>query len=53
MEKTQEKSFEEMNWEVELLSDLAEAEEDVKAGRIGPIQLTFDRIRRELKERFK
>ncbi|HAS74277.1 MAG TPA: type II toxin-antitoxin system Phd/YefM family antitoxin [Clostridiales bacterium UBA8960] len=40
-----------MKSELELLRTLAEAEEDVKYGRISPIQESFDSIRSTLLER--
>ncbi|MCD8148930.1 MAG: type II toxin-antitoxin system Phd/YefM family antitoxin [Clostridiales bacterium] len=40
-----------MKSELELLRTLAEAEEDVRAGRIAPMQDTFDDIRKSLMER--
>lgn len=39
-----------MKSELELLRILSEAEEDVKNGRIAPIQETFDDIRKKLLE---
>jgi prevent-host-death family protein len=40
-----------MKAELELLRTLAEAEEDVKHGRVGPMQNTFEEIRSALRER--
>ena len=40
-----------MNSELELLRTLAEAEEDVKYGRVAPLQETFDDIRNSLMKR--
>lgn len=40
-----------MKSELELLRILAEAEEDVRAGRVAPMQDTFDDIRKSLMER--
>ncbi|MCC8127849.1 MAG: type II toxin-antitoxin system Phd/YefM family antitoxin [Clostridiales bacterium] len=40
-----------MKSELELLRTLAEAEEDVRAGRIAPVQDTFADIRKSLMER--
>lgn len=40
-----------MKAELELLRTLAEAEDDVKNGRIAPIQNTFDELRASLLER--
>lgn len=40
--------YEQMKTELELLRTLAEAEEDVRAGRIAPIEETFDEIRQAL-----
>ena len=40
-----------MKSELELLRTLAEAEEDVRNGRIAPMQSTFDDIRKALSER--
>ncbi len=40
-----------MKSELELLRTLAEAEEDVRAGRVAPMQDTFDDIRKSLMER--
>lgn len=40
-----------MKSELELLRTLAEAEEDVRAGRVAPMQDTFDDIRKSLIER--
>lgn len=37
-----------MKAELELLRNLADAEEDVKQGRVAPIQDTFDDIRKSL-----
>ncbi len=37
-----------MKSELELLRNLADAEEDVKQGRVAPIQDTFDDIRKSL-----
>ena len=43
--------FKQMTAELELLRTLAEAEEDVRYGRIAPIRDTFDGIRSTLKVR--
>lgn len=40
--------YEQMKAELELLRVLAEAEEDVRAGRVAPIEETFDEIRQAL-----
>lgn len=40
-----------MKSELELLRNLAEAEDDVRGGRVAPIQQTFDDIRVTLMER--
>ena len=40
-----------MKSELELLRKLAESDDDVKNGRIGPIQDSFDKIRASLHER--
>ena len=40
-----------MKSELELLRTLAEAEEDVKNGRVAPMQNTFEDIRAALRER--
>ena len=40
-----------MKAELELLRELAEAEEDVRAGRVAPIQETFDELRQALTAR--
>lgn len=40
-----------MKAELELLRTLADAEEDVKQGRIAPVKNTFDDIRKSLLER--
>ncbi len=40
-----------MKSELELLRTLAEAEDDVRSGRISPMQNTFDDIRASLMER--
>ncbi len=40
-----------MESELELLRTLAEAEDDVKNGRVAPMQNTFDDIRKSLMER--
>ena len=40
-----------MESELKLLRTLAEAEDDVKNGRVGPVQNTFDDIRKSLTER--
>ncbi len=40
-----------MKSELELLRVLAEAEEDVRAGRVAPVQNTFDDMRKTLMER--
>lgn len=41
-----------MKSELELLKVLAEADEDVKNGRVAPIQDSFDEIRKSLSERY-
>ena len=38
-----------MKARLELLEILAEAEDDVRSGRVAPVQDTFDEIRKELK----
>lgn len=43
--------YKQMTAELELLRTLAESEEDVKQGRVAPIQNTFDDIRASLLER--
>ena len=40
-----------MESELELLRTLAEAEDDVKSGRVAPMQNTFDDIRKSLLKR--
>ena len=40
-----------MKSELELLRNLAEAEDDVREGRVAPIRKTFDEIRAALMER--
>lgn len=40
-----------MKSELELLKNLAEAEDDVRVGRVAPMQQTFDDIRATLMER--
>ena len=40
-----------MKSELELLRNLAEAEDDVREGRVSPVQETFDSIRASLMER--
>ena len=40
--------YEQMRAELELLRTLSEAEEDVRAGRVAPIDDTFNRIRENL-----
>lgn len=40
-----------MKSELELLRTLAEAEQDVRTGRVAPMQDTFDDIRKSLMER--
>lgn len=40
-----------MQAELELLKKLAEAEEDVASGRVGPIKETFNEVRQSLMER--
>lgn len=42
--------YKRMKARIELLEILAEAEEDVKYGRVAPIKDTFDDLRRFLKE---
>lgn len=42
MEKTQEKSFEQMNWEVELLNLFEEADEIMQNEEVENIQMNFD-----------
>jgi hypothetical protein len=39
-----------MESELELLRTLAQAEDDVKSGRVAPMQNTFDDIRKSLME---
>ena len=41
-------NFQQMQAELELLRTLADAEEDVRAGRVAPIEDTFSDIRRRL-----
>lgn len=41
-------NFQQMQTELELLRTLADAEEDVRAGRVAPIEDTFSDIRRRL-----
>lgn len=43
--------YQKLKAKIELLEMLGEAEEDVRAGRVGPIQNTFDSIRSELNKR--
>lgn len=43
--------YRQMTAELELLRTLAEAEEDVKYGRVAPLQETFDDIRKSLLNR--
>lgn len=43
--------YRQMNAELELLRMLADADEDVAAGRVAPIQETFDGIRQQLLSR--
>lgn len=43
--------YKQMTSELELLRTLAEAEEDVKYGRVAPLQETFDDIRNSLMKR--
>lgn len=43
--------YRQMTAELELLRTLAEAEEDVKYGRVAPLQDTFDDIRKSLVDR--
>lgn len=40
--------YQQMKARIELLEMLGEAEEDVRAGRVAPMQETFDSIRAEL-----
>ena len=42
--------YKRMKARIELLELLAEAEEDVRAGRVAPMRDTFDDLRRMLKE---
>ncbi len=42
MEKTQEKSFEQMNWEAELLSLFEDTEESIQNKEVQNIQINFD-----------
>ncbi len=44
-------AYKQMTAELELLRTLAESEEDMKQGRVAPIQDTFDNIRTSLLER--
>lgn len=44
-------AYKQMTAELDLLRTLAEAEEDVKRGKVAPIQDTFDDIRASLLER--
>lgn len=44
-------AYKQMTAELDLLRTLAEAEEDVKHGKVAPIQDTFDDIRASLLER--
>jgi len=43
--------YRQMNAELELLRMLADADEDVAAGRVAPMQETFDGIRQQLLSR--
>ena len=43
--------YEQLKAELELLRTLAEAEEDVRAGRVSPIEESFTEIRQALLER--
>ncbi len=43
-------NYYQMKSEMELLRTLSEAEEDMKAGRVAPIQETFDDVRSKLLE---
>ena len=43
--------YQRMKAKIELLELLGEAEEDVRSGRVAPIQATFDSIRDELAKR--
>lgn len=45
--------YNQMKLELELLRTLAEAEEDVKRGRVAPMQDSFDQLRASLLERKK
>lgn len=45
--------YEQMQTELELLCVLADADEDVSAGRIAPIEDTFSGIRQQLLARIK
>ena len=45
-------AFREMQARLELYDTLARAEEDVREGRVSPLEDTFDALRRELKERW-
>ena len=43
--------YQQMKAKIELLEMLAEAEDDVRAGRVAPMQETFDTLRAELLKR--
>ncbi len=43
--------YSQMKSELELLKIMAEAEEDINAGRVAPMQDTFDDIRKSLMEK--
>ncbi len=45
--------YNQMKSELELLRTLAEAEEDVKNGRVAPVQDSFDQLRASLLDRKK
>ena len=43
--------YQQMKAKIELLEMLGEAEDDVRAGRVAPMQETFDSLRAELLKR--
>ena len=43
--------YQQMKAKIELLEMLSEAEDDVRAGRVAPMQETFDALRNELLQR--
>ena len=43
--------YQQMKAKIELLEMLAEAEDDVRTGRVAPLQETFDSLRAELRKR--